>query len=151
MDLILPHHYEEDRLTHYSTDIYSSGPGRDNSVSLVRTERTNEFWIENIDYAFYGQYPELLVQRSWIFHDPVNLISKQKVKFVFYPVHYTFHSFSVVLILFFLLPAFTLYYKRQTILFTILFYISLYVSLGLIFLFLITNDHWAHLLSLGFL
>ncbi len=150
LDLFLPHHYSQDRMTHYAMDVYSSGQTIEKRVSLVRTAKNQEYWIEELDYPFYGQYPDFFVQKSWIFRDPTNLVSIQRRKFVHYAVHYTYFSFFYLLIPVFLIPAFTCYYKRKTITFTILYYLSLYLSTGLMLLFLISDLHWLHLLTLGF-
>ncbi len=150
LDLFLPHHYSQDRMTHYAMDVYSSGQTIEKRVSLVRTAKNQEYWIEELDYPFYGQYPDFFVQKSWIFRDPTNLVSIQRGKFVHYAVHYTYFSFFYLLIPVFLIPAFTCYYKRKTITFTILYYLSLYLSTGLMLLFLISDLHWLHLLTLGF-
>jgi len=151
LDLFLPHHYSQDRMSHYAMDIYSSGQTIEKRVSLVRTAKNEEYWIEELDYPFYGQYPDFFVQKSWIFRDPTNLVSIQRGKFVLYAVHYTYFSFFYFLIPIFLIPAFTRYYKRKTITFTILYYLSLYLSTSLMLLFLISDMHWLHLLTLGFM
>ena len=150
LDLFLPHHYSQDRMSHYAMDIYSSGQTIEKRVSLVRTAKNEEYWIEELDYPFYGQYPDFFVQKSWIFQDPTNLVSIQYGKFALYAVHYTYFSFFYLLIPVFLIPAFTWYYKRKTITFTILYYLSLYLSTSLMLLFLISDLHWLHLLTLGF-
>jgi curved DNA-binding protein CbpA len=150
LDLFLPHHYSQDRMSHYAMDIYSSGQTIEKRVSLVRTAKNEEYWIEELDYPFYGQYPDFFVQKSWIFQDPINLVSIQHGKFALYAVHYTYFSFFYLLIPVFLIPAFTWYYKRKTITFTILYYLSLYLSTSLMLLFLISDLHWLHLLTLGF-
>ena len=150
LDLFLPHHYSQDRMSHYAMDIYSSGQTIEKRVSLVRTAKNEEYWIEELDYPFYGQYPDFFVQKSWIFQDPTNLVSIQHGKFALYAVHYTYFSFFYLMIPVFLIPAFTWYYKRKTITFTILYYLSLYLSTSLMLLFLISDLHWLHLLTLGF-
>ena len=150
LDLFLPHHYSEDRMTHYALNVYSSGQAIEKHVSLVKTAKNEEYWIEELDFQFYGQYPDFYVQKSWIFQDPTNLVSIQHGKFAFYTVHYTYFSFFYLLIPVFLIPAFTWYYKRKTIAFTFLYYLSLYLSTGLMLLFLTSDMHWLHLLTLGF-
>lgn len=149
IDLFLPRHYEKDQVSHYAKNIYSSVNNED--VSLIKTKEDKEFWITGIDYQLYGQYPEIYIERSWIFHQAVNLISIQKIDYAYYPVCYTFYSVSPVLILLFILPFLTLKFKRRTILYTIMYYISVYITPYLILFFIFSNDHWAHLLTLGFL
>ena len=150
LDLFLPHHYSEDRIKQYSLDVYSSGQTVEKWVSLVKTDKNEEYWIENLNFAFYAQYPDFYVQRSWIFQDPTNLVSNQGGRFVLYPVQYTYFAFVHLLIPVFLFPAFTWYYRRKTITFTILYYLSLYLSTGLMLVFLASNLHWLHFFTLGF-
>jgi hypothetical protein len=149
LDIFLPRHYEKDRVEAYARDVYSGG--RNTSISLVKTINGHELWIDNINYALYAAYPEIYIERSFIFHDPVNIISIQKVEYEYYPVYYTFYDARFIAMGIFLIPLFTLWYKRRTIIFTILWYLSLYLSGIIILLFLLTNDHWAHLLTFGFL
>jgi curved DNA-binding protein CbpA len=149
-DFFLPNHYSNDRLTHYALDVYSSVQSNEKRVSLVMTDKNDQYWIEQLDFPFFGQYRDFRVQKTWIFHDPVQLISVQDGKVVLYPVEYTFFSFAHLIIPIFLLPAFTMYYKRKTITFTILYYLSIYLSTGLILLFLFLDKHLLHLVTFGF-
>ncbi|MFN5633374.1 MAG: hypothetical protein ACK49D_01750, partial [Flavobacteriia bacterium] len=79
-----------------------------------------------------------------------HLVSIQRGRFALYPVEYTYFSFVYLLIPIFLVPVFTWYYRRKTITFTILYYLSIYLSTGLMILFLVSNMHWLHFLTLGF-
>lgn len=149
MDVFLPPHLEEDRVEAYARDIYSAGGSK--HVSLVKTKKNHELWIENINFSLYAYYPNIYIERTRIFHDPVNVISIQKLEYAYFPVHYTFRAAVIPSVLIFLIPLFTMWYKRRTIAFTVLWHLSIYLSGGLIILFLLVNDHWAHLLTLGFL
>jgi hypothetical protein len=149
IDLILPRHYEQDRVTYYAKDIYAGG--RNVSISLIRTASTDKFWIEGINYQLYGEHPDVLIERSWIFHQPINVISVQKIGYEPYGVYYTFYQFTVLVAILFALPYLLKRYKRKTIMFTVFYHVGLYVTPGLLLLFLLINDHWAHLLTLGFI
>ena len=149
IDLFLPRHYEKDRVTHYAKDIYAGG--RNVSISLIKTAGSNKFWIEGINYQLYGEHPEVLVERSWIFHQPINVISVQKIGYESYGVYYTFYQFTLLVAVLFALPFLIKRYKRRTIMFTVFYHVGLYLSPGLLLLFLMINDHWAHLLTLGFI
>lgn len=149
LDLFLPTHYTDDRITHYARDVYY---GADRSeVSLVLTKSEREYWIGDMNYSLYAEYPEVLIQKTWIFHQPINIISLQKVKYSFYPVHFTFYSFSFFMIVVFTLPLLVRKFKKRTVLFTVAYHLSLYLTNFMILLFLFRNDHWVHLLTLGFL
>ncbi len=146
---MLPHHYENDRITHVSINNDFGSKGE--FISLVRTQKNDDYWVSDVDGGKYEDYPNILIEKTWIFHGPSRLISLQKIKYGYYPLHYTFYSISLFLIIVFFLPLFTRIYKRQTVIFTVSYYSSLYLTGGLIVLFLITNDRWAHLLTFGFL
>lgn len=149
LDLSLPRHYQKDRITHYAKNIYSSIDDED--VSLVKTKEQKKYWITGLDYSLFGPFPEVYIEKSWIYHQPINIVSIQKIGYGIYPVSYTFYGFTPIMILIFLLPLITIMYKQQTILFTIMYYMSVYITPLLILIFLLTNDHWAHLLTFGFL
>lgn len=149
LDIFMPTHYEEDKVTHYARDIYYGGDRK--SVSLIQTESEDKFWISNMNYQLYAEYPEILIQKTWFFHQPVNIVSAQKIQYGIYPVHFTFYTFNFVVILLFLLPFFVRKFKKKTILFTIAYHLSLYLTTLFLLIFLFQNDHWAHLLTLGFL
>jgi hypothetical protein len=149
LDLLLPCHYEKDRVTHYAKDIYAGG--RNKSISLIKTARSNKLWIEGLNYKLYGEHPEILVERSWIFHQPINVISVQKIDYEPYGVYYTFYQFTLLVAIIFALPYLIKRFKRRTIMYTVFYHVALYVSPWLLILFLSLNDHWAHLITLGFL
>ncbi len=148
-DFFLPHHFEKDRITHISVNNNFGSKGE--FISLVKTQKNNEYWVKDTDGGKYEYYPEILIEKTWIFHGSSRLISHQKIKYGYYSLHYTFYSISYFLIFIFFLPLFTRIYKRPTVIFTVCYYFSLYLSGILIVLFLISNDRWAHLLTLGFL
>ncbi len=147
MDLFLPRHYENDRVEFYARDVYSGIKG--SYVSLIQTAKGKDIWIGNINFSLYARYPDIYIERSWFFHDPVQVISIQKMDYGYFPVYYTFYSVTIILIMIFLLPVLTILTKRRTVGFTIIWHLSLYLTGTLLILFLITNDHWAHLLTLG--
>lgn len=149
IDYFLPNHYENDKVTHYAKS-FKNGEVLTNR-NFVRTANGHDFWISDMDFKLYGAYPNIYIERSWIFHQPINLVSAQKIKYANYPAQFTFRSVSFILILFFLLPLFVRLYKQKTVWYTFLYHLSLYLSSILLIVFLISNDHWAHILTLGFL
>lgn len=148
-DLLLPNHYENDRLAYYATNMRNGEALIKNS--LIRTEKGNDYWISGMNFKLYGEYPDVYVERSWFFHQPKNIVSIQKVQYAFYPVNFTFLSLLLVVIPIFCLPLFIRIYRRKKVWYTVLYQFSLYVTTGVILFFLFSNDHWAHILTLGFL
>ncbi len=149
LDMFLPNHYENDTIIYFD-EILPSGDGLHQN-SLVRTEKGNSYWISGINYARCSEFPAIVIERSWLFHIPKNIVSKQILTKKSYAVQFTFLSNFFVVWLFFCLPLFVRIYKKKTVLYTVLYHISLYLSTTLLIWFLLWDDHWAHLIVLGFL
>lgn len=148
IDHFLPRHFDADRVSHYNLHTANGTDGK--SISLVKTEGGDLFWINDISYSLYRSDPSIWVERSWIFHNPIRLINQVDADLRYYRIDFNYYRFSWLFMLIFLLPAFTIYYKRKSLTFTILFHLSYYFSGGMMLYYLLTNDRWAHLLSLGF-
>ncbi len=145
----LPHHFTEDKVTHYAM-VKNVSSGNEH-INLVQTEKSASYWISRMRYDLFGRHTNIYVRSSWIFHEPIEIISRGKTSFRPYRVHFTFYSNTVLVIFFFLLPLLTLIMKNRTILFTIVYQTSFYGVNGLMLYFLFRNDQWAHLLTLGYL
>lgn len=145
----LPNHFEPDQVTHYQLNP-GFASGRE-SLSIIQTEGNSSYWVSRIKYDLYGRNTNLLVRSSWFFHEPIELISVGKTEHSPYKVHFSFYSNYLLMIFFFLLPGVTLLIKNRTIYFTIAHQVSFYGVNILMLYFLLRNDHWAHLLTLGFL
>lgn len=148
LDRFLPRHFEEDRVTHYYLNKAYSISGK--PLSIIKTQGEHFFWVSDINYVLYSKAPNVYIERSWLFHDPVRVIARDKVNYEFFPIHYTFYRHFIV-ILIFMLPAFVLWYRRKTIFFTVAFLSSYYGVSTLLIYYLISGDRWAHFLTLGFL
>ncbi len=148
-DYFLPYHIEETEITHYAIKIDNGG--RFVSRNVIVTANKEEYWLEKMDYTLYREYPKIQIVKTWIFHNPITVLSDQKTQISAFSVIFSFYSIHWILLLFFLLPAVIVFYKRRTVWYTIGYQLSLYLSTGLIVLYLLLSDRWAHLLTLGFL
>jgi hypothetical protein len=149
LEIFLPNHYETDKIIYFDQILPSADALQQNS--LVRTEKGNSYWISDINYALYSEFPSVLIERSWLFHIPKKVIAVQSLATTTYFVQFTFLSEIFVVCLFFCLPLFIRIYKKKTVLYTVLYHVSLYLSTALLIWFLLWEDHWAHVLVLGFL
>ncbi|MFK7785785.1 MAG: J domain-containing protein [Crocinitomicaceae bacterium] len=144
----LPSHFEPDEVT--AVSIQPGFYAGSESLSIIETKANTSYWISRISYDLYGRHTRFYVRSSWLFHEPKELWSIGKVGYRLYPVHFSFYSNFILIILFFLLPCATLLAKSRTIYFTFIHYLSLYGVNVVMLYFLLRNDHWAHLLTLGF-
>lgn len=144
----LPNHFEPDEVTHVALKPGFSA-GRE-SLSIVETKANTSYWISRMNYDLYGRHTRFYVRSSWIFHEPIELWSIGKVGYRPYKVHFSFYSNFLLIVFLFLLPSLTILIKGRTIYFTIFHQLSFYGVNALMLYFLLRNDHWAHLLTLGF-
>lgn len=146
---VMPKHYRESRVTHYSKEIHSSLEG--SRVSMIELEDGDHYFVVNLSSILYEDYPDVLIEESWIFHNPKSILANRGVDYQQFNIQFSIGAHSVIFAVLFLIPLFTILYKRRTISFTFLYQISFY-GIGILLLyFLLSNDRWAHLLSLGFL
>ncbi|GAB5418523.1 MAG: hypothetical protein Crog4KO_02800 [Crocinitomicaceae bacterium] len=149
MDLLLPHHYKNDSIVAFNANsAYGIGGKR---VSLIDTEKNGTFWIEHFNSRLYYGNHEVLIETSWLFHNPMRIQKLGKVSTFGFPINFNVYRLSFILIPLFLMPAFTLWYKRRRIAFTVLYQFCMFGINGLMLFILITGDRWAHLLSFGIL
>lgn len=145
----IPAHYTESRVDSYSRTPYNALTH--NRVSLVALENGNRYFIGNLTANIYSYYPEVYEERTWIFHNPINLISVQDFTYQRYSIHWSIGSLYLFWCLIFCLPLYTLLFKRRTIFYSFMHSISCYGVGLMIFYFLFTNDRWIHFLTLGFI
>ncbi|PWL24680.1 MAG: hypothetical protein DCO96_12815 [Fluviicola sp. XM-24bin1] len=149
LDLLLPHHYQDDMITGFnSNSAYGIGGKR---VSLIETENNGKFWIEHFNSSLYYGNHEIIIESSWIFHNPMRIQNFSKTATFGYPINFNVYRLSFILIPLLLLPAFTVYYKRRKISFTVLYQFCMYGVNAVMFYLLLSGDRWAHLLTCGFL
>lgn len=150
LDLLLPHHYETASISGYKLRVGAAGvDGK--QLNLVQTADRGSFWISNMNQDLYGKSQVIYIESSWIFHNPINIVARGKLKNTSYGIHFGFYSFCFVLIIGFLIPSILMIYKRKTVRFTLLFHFSYYFVGVLILFFLLSGHRWAHFLTLGFL
>lgn len=149
-DYVLPRHYEPIKITHYKLNAGVLGADK-RELSLLKTESGEKFWISRLTYHLYGKYPNGYKETSWVFHNPISIISEGKTTHRRYYTHFTFYSFGWLTGILFLAPMILLVYKEKSVRFTVLFHFC-YYGVGLLLItFLVTGDRWAHVLSFGFL
>ena len=148
-DYFIPYHLQETRITQYTTKVDNGGHFV--ARNLVLTADEESYYLDKMDFKLFGEYPDVFVVKTWIFHNPTTLLSDQKTAIQAYPIIFSFYSVHWIILLVFLLPIFVLTIKRRTVWYTILYQIALYISSSLMLIYLLSNDRWAHLLTLGFL
>lgn len=150
LDYILPHHYTPTEVTAYHLNAGVQGGDR-RELSLIQTDNGNLYWISRMTYFIYGTNHKGYIESSWIFRNPINVVSTGKIRNRSYPIHFTFYSWGWLTALLFLTPVSLFFYKKKSVKFTVLYHFCYYGVGLMILIFLFTGDRWAHLLTLGFL
>lgn len=150
LDYFLPRHYEPIEVTGYHVNAGVLGADK-LELSLLETASGEKFWVSKLTYHLYGKYPKGYKESSWIFHNPISIVSQGKTTHRRYFVHFTFYSFGWLVGLLFLAPTSLIFYRRKTVRFTVMYHFC-YYGIGILTIaFLVTGDRWAHLLTMGFL
>jgi len=148
--LLLPSHWEQDVATH-GNRIMAYGGMAENRVVPVITKNNEKFWVKSSNYGIIDRNVELVLQKSFIFHDI-------KAIWVFedkewhrittdFSVMGTFPIVPIIL----LIPLITFLIRGRTLTYSLLFNVSFYMYGIILVVLLYLNDRWAHLLTMGLL
>jgi hypothetical protein len=149
LDLVLPHHYKSDEVVAFNANTAFGIGGK--RVSLIDTQENGQFWIEHFNSRLYHGDHAIFIESSWLFHNPIRIQKCDKVRTFGFPVNFNVFRLSFILIPLFLFPAFTIWYKRRKISFTVLYQFCMYGVNAVMLFILLSGDRWAHILSFGFL
>jgi curved DNA-binding protein CbpA len=148
LDLILPNQRVSAVITSYSTDVYHSMNG--NLVSLAKTNQGESFFLNAFSNRFFDINPFIEINKTTIFHQSVSVLSRSNEFLQEIPIHFSFYWAQFLLFPIFLVPLAFLLYRKKDAFFIMGSYFTRYASGILLLYFLISQDRWYHLLTLGF-
>jgi hypothetical protein len=148
LDFVLPYHYVSDVIASYSTDTYQSMNG--NLVSLAKTSKGESFFLNAFSNGFFDVNPFIQIEKTAILHQSISVLSYGNNVLQVIPIHFSFYWAQFVLFPFLLIPNIFLFYRKKDAVFIMGSYFSRYASGILLLYFLISQDRWYHLLTLGF-
>jgi curved DNA-binding protein CbpA len=148
LDSILPKHYENHSFIAYSPKYNGLIDGQ---VVGFKTDKNLSLFIKNPHASFSISHPEIIIERTWIFHNPTKIWSKNSYLNRSFALDFSVLSLFPIIPLIFIIPQITIFFRRKSIKFTVAYLFSFYIIGGFILYFIITQDRWIHLLTLGFL
>lgn len=148
LDLILPYHYASAVIASYSTETYQSMNG--NLVSLAKTSNGERFFLNAFANGSFDSNPFIKIEKTAILHQSISVLSYGNNVLQEIPIHFSFYWAQFVLFPFLLIPNIFLLYRKKDAFFIMGSYFSRYASGILLLYFLISEDRWYHLLTLGF-
>jgi hypothetical protein len=148
LDLVLPFHYDSAVISSYSTETYQSMNG--DLVSLAKTTNGQHFFLNAFSNRFFDINPFIKIEKTAILHQSISVFSYGNNVLQEIPIHFSFYWAQFVLYPFLLIPTIFLLYRKKDAFFIMGSYFSRYASGILLLYFLISQDRWYHLLTLGF-
>jgi hypothetical protein len=149
IDSFLPNHKTAIEISKYAKDVTSFNDW--DYLSVLQTKNGDRYWVSDFETSSLTNYNQFYIFETWLFHEPVKIICSGAYADYIYPVKLTFYSFGPLIIVIFLLPTFTFFYRRKQSFYTVLYYLSLILSPILMLVFIFSNYHWLHILGFGFI
>ena len=148
LDMLLPTHVEPNIIVAYSTEPYQSMNG--DFVCLASTKSGDQLFLNAFSNHFFDTNPFVQLEKTAILHQPIQLLSQSRECTQKVPIHFNFYWAQFVLYPFFIIPFVFLRYRKKDAFFIMGSYFSRFASGILMLYFLMTEDRWLHLLTLGF-
>lgn len=148
LETILPHHFEEDVLLGCSKANYSGISKR--HITAIELENRGRYYTNFNRGIWVSTYPEVTIETTWFLHTPIYMYNTDD--FERYRTDFDFHSGSIHwgLVVLFLVPLMTWFYKRKTLYFVMLYHFSLWIIGSIVLYQLFTQERLLHIISLGF-
>ncbi|NBR13246.1 MAG: J domain-containing protein [Crocinitomicaceae bacterium] len=147
-DVFLPSIKEQELVTGYSKQVFNSSS--ENEVCLIETKSGKRLFLNQNSNLDFNYIPFFTLETTRIFKHPTRAHKNSYFSSSEIPVHFTFYWAQSVIWILFLVPIVFLFYKKDDVFFAIGHYYTRYVSGSLLIYFLVTENRWLHLLTLGF-
>lgn len=149
IDLLLPKFNEKDQFSGWSNK--DSGGLMIDFVHPVYLENSGKFYIEKGLYSDVKYHPTTYVRRTRILHIPLEIIHPVEDEIKTYELDLCFSALLPFSLFFFAIPAALWFYRKQTPNFSFIYLFSLYIIFPITIWFLISDNRWLHLITLGLL
>lgn len=149
IDLILPGFTEKDKFTGWSHS--ETGGIAMNFVHPVVLENNGTFYIEKGLFNDIHMHPTTYIVKSRVLHLPLEIVHPVIDELKIYKLDWCFSALLPYVILLFVFPLLLFFYRKKSPDFVFSYLLSLYVIFPITAVFLIMDNRWLHLLTLGFL
>lgn len=120
-------------------------------VVPVQLQTGDKMWVKPSFSASLSHFKTVYVERSFIFRDIKKLWIWESGKWYTNVADFSVSGTFPIMPLFLFIPFITFMIKGRTLTYSLLFNISLYMYGAILITLLISNDRWAHLITLGFI
>lgn len=147
-DVFLPTHLDKTSVTHYHNESTSGFDGKD--LIKIYLDDGSAYFVEEMHFWVLDWRPEVYVESTWIFHNPIAIQAVDISENYYYDIHFVVGQYPHVFIILLLLPFLAVKFKKPTMTYTVLYHISVYGSGAFVVYFIFTYMRWIHFFTLGF-
>lgn len=150
IDLVLPSKFIATKITNFKKEEGLTQNNYRFTGELI-TAKNDSYFLKSMDYSLLNSVDDVQIEQTFLFHLPIKIHANQGYYYSTHDLIFNFYWGIFPLICIFLLPFFIRYFKFRTAFYTLLYYVTLYVTPTILAFFLLSDDHWVHLLTFGFL
>lgn len=147
LDLFLPPIYENDIVVGYDSKNYHSID--EHRISRVITSKGNVYWLDRYNNGFFNLNPFVKIEKTRLLHSPISFQKFDGSRHLTIPIELTIYWAQIVVFIAFLISVGLYFYKKRDVFFIMGSYYTRFFVGPFIVWFLISNNRWIHLLTLG--
>jgi hypothetical protein len=149
LEMILPNIHEKDQFTGWSHK--EKGGISLSFVHPISLENNGIHYIEKGLFHDFKYYPNTYVIKSRIFHLPLKIVHPVNDEIKTYHLDWCFSTLMPFALLFFAFPSLLFIYRKKSPNFVFAYQLSFYFIFPLTVYFLISDNRWLHLITLGWI
>ncbi|MBI2257576.1 MAG: DnaJ domain-containing protein [Flavobacteriia bacterium] len=142
---VLPKIYEKQQIV-AKTELYNGL--KNGQVVGILTDKGEKMFIKNAYANIFYQNPEVIIEKSFIFHHP-NRIIYENFKQISFEIDFSVINLYPAVSLVFFLPFIVFKYRRRSYWFTFGLLLSKFIIFPCMFYFLLTQNRLIHFLTFG--
>lgn len=149
IDLLLPRIYESDFVVGYDTKNYHSID--EHRISRVITAKGNTYWLDRYNNGFFNLNPFVEIERTQLLHSPISFQKYDGSRQLSIPIELTIYWAQIMIFIALSISIGLYFYRKRDVFFIMGSYYTRFFTGPFILWFLISNNRWIHIFTLGFL
>lgn len=149
IDIFLPPIFENDFVKEYGTKNYHSID--EHRISRVITAKGDTYWLDRYNNGFFSLNPFVKIEKTRLLHSPISFQKYDGSRHLTIPIELTIYWAQIMVFLALLISFGMHFYKKRDVFLIMGSYYTRFFTGPFIIWFLISNDRWIHLFTIGYL
>jgi curved DNA-binding protein CbpA len=149
IDLFLPKIYESDYVIGYDSISYHSID--EHRISRVLTSKGKTYWLDRYNNGFFNFNPFVKIEKTGLLHSPISFQKYEGFRYLKIPIELTIYWSQIIIFIALLISVGLYFYKKRDVFFIMGSYYTRFFIGPFILWFLISNNRWIHIFTLGIL